>query len=499
MIKTESLRKAFVVSSSLNLLNKIFSYLKILVLVAVAGMGDMLDSYFIALSVVAIYIVIFGDVFDSLGVPELSRAWENKRYDEFNKITGHLFILAILLTIILNFLLFFTYQYFLIFQAYGFSKEKKEIVVKMLVYLIPFTVCYLPYHAIGAFFRSQKYLSFFYFTQLIGSIVTLTYILLFNQRLQDIPISASIGLIAGFIVMLSLGIKRYVLVCKFEFSYVSVLFKNFIPLLLILGTLQLYNVVDRSFASQLNSGAISAMYYPMVLVSAFTAIIGVKDIIVSDLSTTQCIVKLVDNLVYFAIYIAIPISVFIKINVEPIVNILLDFGKLTDQNKMDTVVALSMYIIILLPAMVSPIFYRLLQVYNKMHVIFITSLAGVALNALMNYTFMHVFNMGMSGLLLATNINYISFSLIMVFYTYQKLDLYLNIKGYIARFFVLGTICIISVLVINVLFSDSNIWILSIKLIIFLLLYSLALFLLPYKELDYFKNKIKSIMKLKTI
>jgi hypothetical protein len=71
--KPEAIRYALIRSSFLNLLARGFGYLKHLSIAILLGFSSQTDAVFMALSLLGVFL-IFADVFDSIGVPNLVSA-----------------------------------------------------------------------------------------------------------------------------------------------------------------------------------------------------------------------------------------------------------------------------------------------------------------------------------------------------------------------------------------------------------------------------------------
>jgi len=490
MIKQQSLKKAVVSTSILNLISKLLGYGKTIILIVFAGMGDALDAYIVAYSVVTVYIMMFGDIFDSLGVPELSRAWNEKKEKLFESMTRNLFLLSFILTILLSSGLYLTYSYFLQIQAIGFSDTKRELVVNMLYYLIPFILVYLPYHALGAFFRSQKYLTLFYTTQLLNSIVVLVYLALFHSSPYDIPIATSLGYMSGFMVMLLFSLKQFSLFGRIDFGYYKTIVKTFIPLFFILGTFQLYNITDRAFASYLNSGAISAMYYALMITMIIPGMLSLSNLIIADLTLSKEPTVLINKLFYFGVYISVPVIIFVLLQKSLIVDVVLNFGNLTTQNYDDSVTSLSLYIFILPSFLIWPVFYRYFQIIGKLKVIFSIASVGILSNIILNYIFMIWLNIGLAGIIIATIINHIYSNIAIISYAKIKLKLDVYLYEIFKRFLAILVVSIIAGGVSYFITSTNEILDFLLKGGIYLTLVFIGIFLMKFEELNILKFKV---------
>jgi Uncharacterized membrane protein, putative virulence factor, COG0728 len=83
-LKPESIRHAIIKTSTINLLARGFGYLKHLAIAILLGFSYQTDAFFMALSLLGIFL-IFVDVFDSIGVPQLVFA-RMKSEEEFKKL-----------------------------------------------------------------------------------------------------------------------------------------------------------------------------------------------------------------------------------------------------------------------------------------------------------------------------------------------------------------------------------------------------------------------------
>ena len=92
-------------ATALNVVSKILIYLRQVLITAYFGLSVRLDAFFIATSVVAIFINTFGDIFDSAGIPSLVRTRERDGEGPFRALTGSIFSLSLLLGLGLSLLM----------------------------------------------------------------------------------------------------------------------------------------------------------------------------------------------------------------------------------------------------------------------------------------------------------------------------------------------------------------------------------------------------------
>jgi putative peptidoglycan lipid II flippase len=96
----ETVLEAVIKSSFINLAARGFGYLKQVTIAVLLGFNLQTDAFFMALSLIGLFL-IFADVFDSIGVPNLVRA-RLKSEEEFKKLAGLLFTFTLILTFLVT-------------------------------------------------------------------------------------------------------------------------------------------------------------------------------------------------------------------------------------------------------------------------------------------------------------------------------------------------------------------------------------------------------------
>ena len=99
--KKETVLEAFIKSSFLRFFAKVFGYAKNVVIAVLLGFGPQTDAYFMSVSIAQLFLV-FSDVFDSVGVPNLVKARQECGEDEFNRISHFLFTFTTVVVLIVS-------------------------------------------------------------------------------------------------------------------------------------------------------------------------------------------------------------------------------------------------------------------------------------------------------------------------------------------------------------------------------------------------------------
>ncbi|MCS7206277.1 MAG: hypothetical protein NZ853_11335 [Leptospiraceae bacterium] len=95
--EAETVLQGAIRSSILNVIVKGFGYFRNVAIAILLGFNYQTDGFFMGLSLLGLFL-IFADVFDFIGVPQLVRAREEGP-DEFKKLSGLLFYFTLLLSI----------------------------------------------------------------------------------------------------------------------------------------------------------------------------------------------------------------------------------------------------------------------------------------------------------------------------------------------------------------------------------------------------------------
>ena len=134
-LKPESIRHAIIKTSTINLLARGFGYLKHLSIAILLGFSYQTDAFFMALSLLGVFL-IFVDVFDSIGVPQLVFA-RMKSEEEFKKLAGLLLTFTTILAFSLTFIALVGIP-LLSKIAVGFDQRAKEATELHLLLLLPY-------------------------------------------------------------------------------------------------------------------------------------------------------------------------------------------------------------------------------------------------------------------------------------------------------------------------------------------------------------------------
>ena len=229
-----------------------------------------------------------------------------------------------------------------------------------------------------------------------------------------LPYGAIIGLLGQFVFQLPFAIKRgyrYIPYINFKDEYLKKMLYLVGPVLIGVAVTQINTIVDRTIASTLVEGSISALSYAnklnqFVMGMFIVSISSVVYPMLSKLSTENNKVEFNKSIVTAfstVILLVIPISVGAIILSTPIVKILFQRGAFDERATYMTSIALIFYSIGMigfgLRDILGKVFYSLQDTKTPM----INGAIAMILNIILNISFVKFTNMQLAGLALATS------------------------------------------------------------------------------------------------
>ncbi|MDI1471626.1 MAG: lipid II flippase MurJ [Thermodesulfovibrio sp.] len=419
--KPEAIRYALIRSSFLNILARFAGYLKHLAIAFLLGFNYQTDAVFMALSLIGIFL-IFADVFDSIGVPNLVEA-RLKNDDEFKKLSALLltFTLILATSILVLSILFYPLAKHI---PIGFSKEAKDYLGFSYFLLLPYLYFSFIFHHFGALLRSLRRFTEYFIGELIFSVSSFVFIALglyFFHDFKVIPISLSISQVLATIFLLFRA-KEFIHLKLYQDEKVNLILKHFFYLSALYGVFHLYILVDRAFASLVGEKGVSALTYGLLVASIPRGIIKLEHMAITALSEVKASMEKIKLYIKTSFLISFPFMIVFFFFGKSIVLIFLGYGKFTMTDVNFTAEAVQYYVLSLAFMFIWPILYRAFQVLNWLKPIFFIALIGVLANGVLNYFFVVIYKLGIKGICLGTFFAY--FFLCMLSY----LMLYINNK-----------------------------------------------------------------------
>lgn len=413
------------------LIAKVLGFARELTLASVYGASGTSDAFLVAMNIPAVIFAAIGTSLDTAFIPLYHDIRKNGGKEESNKFTNNVLNTVILICLGLSVIgLIFTPQIVKLF-AVGFKGE----VFDQAVYFT--RVMILGLSVLGMSYIMTAYLQVkdnFVIPGLMSVpnniIVIASIILSATINIHLLPWGALLGLSLQFLFQYPFARKKgfkYKLFVDFNDKYLRRLLWLVIPVLIGVAVNQVSIIVDRTIASTLAEGSISALNYASKLNQFVMGmfIVSISSVIYPMLSklTTENnkeeFYKSIKTSVNTVTLLVIPISAGAMILAEPIVKMLFERGEFDTRATQMTAIALVFYSIGMigfgLRDILGKVFYSLQDTKTPMKNAIIT----IVLNIVLNLLFVNFTNMGIAGLAFATSISAIV-TIVLLFISLRK-------------------------------------------------------------------------------
>ncbi len=404
--RAERVLEALLRGTFFNLLARAFGYFKNVAIAVLIGFGAGTDAFFMALGLLGIFL-IFVDMFDSLGVPNLVRA-RMESEEEFKRLSRLLFSFTVSLSLFIT--LFALLLVPLVIKvAIGFEEERMRKTLLYLYLLIPYLFFSFYFHHFSAVLRSIRRFSPFFFGNFLFSFLSFLMVSVGLYLYKDpiiLPISWSIAqaLATVYIVYTArehIGFSYYV------DERVKEMLKQGGFLLALYGVFHLFILVDKAFASLLPPKSVSALHFGLALAYGIKAIFNFENIVITSLSEVKADFKKLNFYLSKTLLLSLPLSLAMFILSPLIVKLLFGYGAFSHLDAELTSEALRYYSLSLAGFFIWPILYRVFQIKGRLVAVFFVAIAGVLINLLANYLFVVGFGLGIKGIALGTFLAYV--------------------------------------------------------------------------------------------
>jgi putative peptidoglycan lipid II flippase len=430
-LKMKKLIKSSAVIIAATVILKCLGLLREIILAYAFGAGDVSDAYVVSRGAVDTLIGILagsaGAVFITV-CAGISGANENAKKTDFTRMAITLFgVLGLIFTSL------FALLPNLFVRLFAFSLDaaaagKAALMLRfMAIACVPGFINSLLAANLQIekrFFRSAVY-------QVTINIAVIAFIFIGKAAGEDYLIGAGYAVGALLSTMLLLIFNKQIgFIFRPAFDTKSPELKMFIALIIpsflsVLAT-QLFQVIDRSIASSLTAGTISALSYAAKIENVFVALIGtaVATALMPDLTkafaqkSSEAAADEICGALKTVIPIVLPLTAGILILSAPVIRILLERGAFGADDTAFTAQLLAMYAIGLPAQCISPIFGFVFVALRDTRSLLIITVITLVISVILKFLFITPF--GAAGLALSTSVTGFLLALLQIFVLLKK-------------------------------------------------------------------------------
>lgn len=416
MTQSKQAAKSILIMIIFGIGGKLLGFIREMLIAAKFGSGMETDTFFIALTATALLTTLLTKSLSTTMIPVMSEIGEREGRAGKQSHTNNLLNITLLISLLLVALGWFFSPAIIRILAYGFKGSQFTLAVTMVRIGLPAVI----FAGVMGVYRGylQSELSFFESAAAAFPLnfVYILFLLLLAGTfgIKGLMVASALAVGAQILIQLP-GLKksgyRYELVLDFQDRYVKKSYKLVLPVLIGLAVGDLNAMIDRSMASKLVEGSISALNYStrlngFVLAIFITAITTVFFPLLSREATKEGyerFKKLLQNAFNVILMITLPATLGMVLLARPIVRMAFERGAFDPVATGMTAIALLFYSLGLtgmaLRILMERVYYSLQDTKTPMY----NGLLALALNIILNLILIR--SMAHSGLALATAIS----------------------------------------------------------------------------------------------
>lgn len=444
MTKKQQLAQSAAMIAIFTLISKGLGFLREVMIASKFGSGMETDTYFVAMTATALIMGTLGSALNTTLIPIFSEIGENSGRSGQRKYLNNVLNLVFLITIILGIVAFILSPVMIRIMAKGFEGEQFELAVRLNRIGLPIIIFLGFTYVFSGYLQSRQIFGPHAIMGIPYNFVFLIYLIFFTQKLDIctlmlVSVGASLTQVLIQIPAVRYSGYRYSLNVDMRDPYLKKAMILVLPVLLGSAVRQINGIVDKTLASELVEGSISALTYAARINDLVIAVfvMAITTVIFPMLSQAFSqgdglqLKRILNQGVNIILLVTVPATIGMILLAEPIIRIFFERNAFDTRATMMTSEALVFYSIGLvgssLRLMLNKVFYSLQDTRTPM----INGGMAVILNIVLNLFFIR--SMGHSGLALATSISAI-FTTCLLFVDLKRRLGSIGLKGMISTF-----------------------------------------------------------------
>lgn len=397
------------------------------------GSGDMTDTYFIALDATMVFMGLVGAALNTTLIPILSeieaKYSKEKKINYLNNVFHVVFFLSIIFSLIGW---IFSPQIIGIF-AKGFEGEKLQLAVKLHRIGLPITFFSVATYIFTGYLENNENFGIPAATSFPFNFVYIVFLVFLSQKygIEGLMVASVLAALSQVLIQIPSARKlgyRYEYVFDMKDKYLRKALILTIPVLIGSAVDKINAIIDKTLASDLVKGSISALTYADRIKGAVLGVfvLAIAKVIFPILSKESnknnkgYLVKVLTYGINVILIITVPATIGFIVLSEPLIRIFLERGAFDSIATLMTSQALVFYsfgiVGVAIKIMLSRVYYSLQDTKTPM----INGIIAVIINIIMNLIL--VGPLKHKGLALATSISDILTSLIFIYSLKKRIN-----------------------------------------------------------------------------
>lgn len=441
MSKSNKIAKSAMMISIFTLVSKFLGFIREMLIASKYGSGYETDTYFVAMTATTIIMTTIGSSLNTSLIPVFTEVEEKKGKKAKIRFLNNILNVIFFITIILVILGFFLSPLIIKMVAGGFKGEQFKLAVELNRIGLPIVIFLGFTYVFSGFLHSSQIFGPPAIMGLPYNLVFIIFLLFMadKENIYTLMLASVVASSTQFLIQVP-AVRhqgfRYKVDADLNDVYIRKTLLLVFPVLIGSAVQQINTIVDKTLASGLAEGSISALNYSAklndVVVSVFIA--AITTVIFPMLSRAFAqgdndqLKLIMSQGINIILLITVPATIGIMILAEPIVRIFFERGEFNASDTLMTSSALFFYslglVSISLRLMLNKVFYSLQDTKTPM----INGALSVGLNIILNLIFIRF--MDHAGLALATSIS-TTFTSIMLFISLRNKIGPIGLKRYL--------------------------------------------------------------------
>lgn len=415
--------------------SKLLGFIREMLIAAKFGSGVETDTFFVVVTATGLFSSVFIQSLNTTMIPVLADVEKNEGKEGKRYHTNNVLNIVLLISTGITIFAWILSPYIVKLVAHGFEGEQFKLAVQMMRIGLPVVICTGLVGVFQGYLQSESMFMEYSVSQFPYNFAYIFYLLILSSffGIKGLMVTSVLAVFAQFLIQIpgarNAGFK-YRLIINFKDEYIKRILHLVLPVLIGVSINDLNNIIDRSLASTLVEGSISALNYATRLNSFVLGIFvsTISTVLFPILSreaaseTFDSFKKTIRDGVNIILIITIPATVGMIVLAEPIVKVVFERGAFDAVATQMTSQALIFYTLGLVGTamriFLEKVFYSLKDTKTPM----INGLVAVGLNIVLNFIF--IGSMAHRGLALATSISVTMATLYLFYILYKKINGY---------------------------------------------------------------------------